>query len=128
VHAYPRLLVDDLPEREVDFACWFSMGAAKERHPFGDKSREILNTGTMFWNSTYPSLDLLSLWTEAEHGQYEAGQRVLAEIWHRYERHITWERLPQRYCKIPSLRWKKHERGPAIITNLVYSFTYGRSR
>lgn len=114
-----------LPGRACDFACWFI--PRKVMRPIDipggpKKKRDGLASGTMFFNNTSLAKDLLQVWIDHDHGQYEYEQIVLGEAWYdrRHPELIT-QRLPQSYCKVHDAPWFDGEPEPILIEHMQAS-------
>lgn len=91
-------------EDHYDFAARFALQPNVKNRP-GDinpnKHRRLKTsmTGTLWFNTTESSMQLLRQWTVNEKGQYLLGQLVLAETWH-HERPglLRTLQLPDEYC------------------------------
>lgn len=102
-------------ENDYDFAGRFTRQPKAHNRP-GDtkpnKNRTLktVTTGTLWFNTTKPAMELLRAWTINEMGQYLLGQLVLSETWHHEKPEgLRTLKLPDAYC------WQEGKEGKPEI-------------
>lgn len=103
---------------DYDFGCYWIpdvWNQSKNSHlrPWGsDRGNEALAGGTMYFNNTQASRDLIKAWKEesqANPTRWE--QQSLQKVWDKYDKQgLKTFNFPQSYCKVFDCRWFEPEK------------------
>ena len=103
---------------DYDFGCYWIpdvWNQSKNSHlrPWGsDRGNEALAGGTMYFNNTQASRDLIQEWKEesqANPTRWE--QQSLQKVWDKYDKQgLKTFNFPQSYCKVFDCRWFEPEK------------------
>lgn len=103
---------------DYDFGCYWipdvwNQSRNSHLRPWGsDRGNEALAGGTMYFNNTQASRDLIQAWKEesqANPTRWE--QQSLQKVWDKYDKQgLKTFNFPQSYCKVFDCRWFEPEK------------------
>lgn len=107
---------------DYDFGCYWipdvwNQSRNSHLRPWGsDRGNEALAGGTIYFNNTQASRDLIQAWKEesqANPTRWE--QQSLQKVWDKYDKQgLKTFNFPQSYCKVFDCRWFEQEQ-PVVI-------------
>lgn len=99
---------DEIPEpTDCDFACWFIPAERMNPRDQGRHGSHGIAAGTMYFNATAPTAELLARWARRETlREYAYEQIVLSDVWH-LDRpaELRTKALDQGWCKVFDAPW-----------------------